>query len=195
MFRRSQAAIAEFAKEPEACLLHVYSAPAVADVPSRLRALRYEAIAHALPAPSQPLSAAQLISFKASHGEQLCRLRSYLYSQLGFLAAIDDDRDRAEMTDEILKGIRSDVAVLTRQMTRRRWPTIVLVGVGGLVASTLAAGATIATGGAAALAIGLGLASEASYIAFSGATLVNLIRAPRIDENAPLAYAALAEAL
>jgi hypothetical protein len=170
------------------------TAPATADMATRLRELRYVAIREALPAPSRPVSVTELRSFRDSHGEELRRLRRYLNSNLVYLAEIDDDRDRHEMTQDVLQGIRDDVAVLTEQMKKRRWPKITLIGVGGLVGSALATAAAIASGGAA-LVIGLGVASGSVYMTQAGATIVDLIRSPRFDESAPLAYAALAQAL
>lgn len=168
-------------------------APA-ADLPSRLGELRYTTITEALPAPSGPVSVAELKRFRDHHGEQLSSLRRYLNMHLLPLAEIDDDEYRDQMSKDALQVIREEVTGLTKKMRKRRWPNIMLMGVGGLVASSLTIGATIATGGAA-LAIGLGVAGAVVSTGMAGKSTIDLIRRPRFDEHAPLAYAALAQAL
>ena len=164
------------------------------DVDSRLSALRYAVITQALPVPSRLVSAGEIASFKDRHGEQLRRLRSHLNGQLVSLAGIDDDFMRDAMVEDTLQEIHDDVAVLTEQMSRRRWPRIVLVGVGGLVASALTIGTAVASGGTA-LALGLGITGGLASVGPAGYQAVNLIRSPRFDEHSPLAYAALAQSL
>lgn len=164
------------------------------DVASRLRALRYAAITRALPVPSRLVPADELLSFKDRYADLLNRLRHYLNGQLVDLAMIDDDFARNAKTEGTLQNIHDDVAVLTEQMHKRRWPRIMLAGVGGLTASALTIGTAVSSGGSA-LALGLGITSGLVSMGPAGYQVADFIRSPRIDEHSPLAYAALAEAL
>src|SRR5262249_3544538 len=164
------------------------------DVGTRLRTLRYAAITQALPVPSQPLSPAELKSFKDLHGEQLCRLRRYLDGQLVDLAAIDDPFLRDVKTESVLQEIRDDVAVLTEQMSKRRWPRIVLVGIGGVLASAMTVGTAIVAGGTP-LALGLGIGAGIVSMGPAGFEAADLMGSPRIAQRSPLAYPALGQPL
>ena len=117
------------------------------DVASRLRALRYAAYHSALPVPSRLVPADELLSFKDRYADLLNRLRHYLNGQLVDLAMIDDDFARNAKTEGTLQNIHDDVAVLTEQMHKRRWPRIMLAGVGGLTASALTIGTAVSSGG------------------------------------------------
>jgi len=174
--------------------LHSLIEPIGGQAASRLRRLQYSTITQALPVPSRLVDADELASFKDRHGDKLRRLRHHLNGQLADLATIDDDFVRDTKTESILQEIQDDVAVLVEQMQKRRWPRIVFVGVGGLIASAAAVGLTVASGGAA-LALGLGITAGVASMGPAGYQVVDLIRSPRFDEHSPLAYAALAQAL
>jgi hypothetical protein len=174
--------------------LHSLVEPTGGDAASRLRELRYATIMQILPVPSRPVPADELASFKDRHGDQLRRLRRYLNGKLVDLAAIDDDFVRDTKTESVLQEIHDDVAVLAEQMNKKRWPRIVFVGVGGLVASAAAVGLTIASGGTA-LAVGLGVTGGVASLGPAGYQAVDHVRSRRFDKDSPLAYAALAQAL
>ena len=163
-------------------------------VTSRFRALRYTTITQALPVPSRLIPVAELASFKERYGDQLHRLQRHLNGQIVDLAVIEDDSLRSAKAESVIQEIQDDVAVLTEHMLKRRWPKVVLAGVGGLVASALAAGTAIASGGGA-LAVGLGIASGLASMGPAGYQAVDLISSPGWDQRSPLAYAALAQTL
>jgi hypothetical protein len=161
---------------------------------SQFLALRYMAISQALPIPSEPVSASELASFKDRYGDRLHRLRCYLDEKLVDLAVIEDDFLRSVKMESVLQEIRDDVAVLTEQMSKRRWPRVVLVGIGGVLASALTVGTAIAAGGTA-LALGLGVSAGIASMGPAGVSTVDVLRSSRFDGHSPLAYAALAQAL
>jgi hypothetical protein len=111
--------------------------PTTGSMATRLQELRYAAVTQALPVPSRPIPPMELASFKEEHGEQLRRLRLFLNGQLADLAEIDDTDILEAKIGWVLQSIRDDVARLHEQMTRRSWPRIVMVGVGGILASAL----------------------------------------------------------
>jgi hypothetical protein len=161
---------------------------------SRLAEWRYATITQALPMPSHTVPPLELARFKEHYGDELRRLRTYLNGKLIDLATTDDEYALQVKKERILQEIRDDVARLTEQMSRRRWPRTILVGVGGVVAAGLTTGAVIATGGSA-LAFGLGIAGSAAALGPAAYQASDVIRSPRIDLREPLAYAALAGAL
>jgi hypothetical protein len=164
------------------------------DFNARLRELRYAAVLEALPAPSAPVPARELASFKDNHQDQLRRLRLQLDGRLADIAAIDDEDLRRVKGNAVMQEIHDDVAVLQEQMTKRSWPRVVLVGVGGVVAPALLLASTVATGGAA-LALGLAVGSGAVTTGTAAYQATKMIGSSRFDRHAPLVYAALAGAL
>jgi Family of unknown function (DUF6236) len=168
--------------------------PASGDTMSRLRELRYAAVMNALPAPSAPVPARELVSFKQDHQERLSRLRVHLDGRLADIAAVDDEDLRLVKTKSALQEIRDEVAVLQERMAKRAWPQIVLVGVGGVVGSALALASTVATGGGA-LALGLAVGSGVLSLGTASYQAAELVGSPRFDRHAPLVYAALTAAL
>ena len=161
---------------------------------SRLASWRYAAIMQALPVPSHPVPPLELARFKERYRDELRRLRTYLNGELVDLVTTDDEYALQVKKERILQKIHDDVARLTEQMSKRRWPRIILVGVAGVVAAGLTTGAVIATGGTA-LALGLGLAGSAATLGPAASQASDLIRSPRFNARDPLAYAALAGAL
>lgn len=161
---------------------------------SRLTELRYATIMDVLPTPSHPVPPLELARFKEHNRDALRRLRIYLNGKIADLITIDDEHLRQVKTDSILQEIHDDVTRLTEQMSKQRWPAIMLTGVAGIAAAGLVVGQAIATGGTA-LAIGLGIgAGVASLIPPAKAT-ADILSSPRLDAWEPLAYAALAGAL
>jgi len=90
-----------------------------------------------------------------------------------------------------MQEIGDDVAALSDKMNKRRWPGVALLGFGGVVGSVLSAAATIASGGTA-LVVGLGVGAGAIELGAAGYQALDLLKEPRFDARAPLAYAALA---
>ncbi|MFC7899747.1 DUF6236 family protein [Streptomyces griseoincarnatus] len=164
------------------------------DVASQLRQLRYAVIQHALPAPSGLVPPRELISFKEIHYDKLRRLRVYLDGELVDLAIIQDEDVRRVRIDSFVEDTRDQVAELREEMTKRRWPKVVLVGVGGVVGSVLDLAGAVVTGGGA-LALGIAVASGASTLGGSAVAAAELLKAPRFNQRAPLVYAALAQGL
>jgi hypothetical protein len=168
-----------------------------ADLQSQLARLRYAAITQALPAPKGPVPAAKLKAFKEDNSEKLRRCRTFLDDKLADLAAMTDPKQR-EVREvkaaQIMQELEDDVKSLQERMNKRRWPGVVLVGFGGVMGAALATAATVATGGAA-LAVGLGVGAGLLQTGGAGYAAVKLMRRPRYDPRAPLAYAALASRL
>jgi hypothetical protein len=160
----------------------------------RLRTLRYAIITRALPAPSHPVPVRELVEFKEKNYEQLQRLRIHLDGRLADLAVIEDQEVLRAKMDSILQEIHDDVESLSEKMTRSAWPRIILLGFGGMLATTLALGATVATGGEA-LALGLAVGSGAASVGRGAYEAAEAMRAPRADYREPLMYAALAKCL
>jgi hypothetical protein len=164
------------------------------DIEHRLSALRYVAITEALPVPQGPVKAADLLAFKDKHAEQLQRCRVRLDGKLADVAAEADDHLRKVKAAEVLQEIRDDVAILQEDMNKKKWPKVLLVGVGGVAAAGLGIAGTVVTGGAA-LAVGLAVGSGAISAGVAGHKVIELIKMPRYDRHAPFAYAALSARL
>jgi hypothetical protein len=164
-------------------------------IASQLKSLQYEALSQALPAPSRPVSAAQLRDFKEQHGDDLKRLRRHLNGQLARIAAIDDPDLREATKDGIFQEIEDDVARLREQMSRRHWPRIIFVGVAGVLAAAMGtAGAILTPGGA--LIHGLEIGSTAIAMSPAVAAAADTVRPAHFDRHAPFLYAAaVAQAL
>jgi hypothetical protein len=165
-----------------------------ADLQSQLARLRYAAITQALPAPSGPVPAAKLRAFKEDNSEKLRRCRTFLDDKLADLAVLTDPELRTVKAARIMHELEDDVKSLQEDMNKKRWPGVVLVGFGGVMGAALATAATVATGGAA-LAIGLGVGAGVLQTGGAGFAAVKLMRRPRYNPRAPLAYAALASRL
>jgi hypothetical protein len=167
--------------------------PLIGASPSFSQEWRYSAITKALPIPSRLIPPKEIRSFKDKHREELRRLRLYLNGHLAELATIQDADFRAARISSIFEEIKDELAIVRERMSKRRWP-LALAGVGGVVASGLDIGATIASGGDA-LALGLGISAGAVAILAAFYGTAELIRDPRFDVNSPLAYAVLVEDL
>jgi hypothetical protein len=165
-----------------------------ADLQSQLARLRYAAITRALPAPRGSVPAAKLKAFKEDNSEKLRRCRVFLDDKLADLATLKDPELREVKAARIMQEIEDDVKSLQERMNKRRWPGVVLVGFGGVMGAALATAATVVTGGAA-LAVGLGVGAGLIQTGGAGYAAVKLVRRPRYDPRAPLAYAALASRL
>jgi hypothetical protein len=165
--------------------------PPSGDVMARLQDLRYAAITQALPAPSSAVAPEELRRFKDQHQMQLRRLRHHLDGRLADLAMIEHPALRQVKADAVLDEIRDEVAVLRELMERRRWPPILMIGVGGVVGAALGAASGIATAGGT-LALGLQVASGAVSMTGTTYQAARIFREPRFNKRAPLAYAALA---
>jgi hypothetical protein len=168
--------------------------PAEADeaLDARLARLRYVLVRHALPAPSGPVPAQELRRFKDRHEDRLRRCRHHLDARLASLAKDDDPAHRTVQAAELLDAIHDNVEVLAAKMRQRRWPKVLLVGVGGVTSTALAVAGIVATGGAP-LAVGLAAGCGVLDIRAAGYGLAELLTQPRYDKRAPLAYAALVE--
>jgi hypothetical protein len=161
------------------------------DSRSQLAAFRYEVVMEALPAPSAPVALSELVDFKEKNAQRLQRCRRFLDGKLAELAAIEDDYVREIRRAALMQEIEDEVANLKEQMTKRNWPRVVLVGVGGVVASGLAGAAALAAGGTP-LAVGLGVAAGIAPLPGAAHSLGELVRRPQKTDRAPLAYAVLA---
>jgi Family of unknown function (DUF6236) len=168
-------------------------APAGSGLKDKLRELRFEAV-RALPAPSQPVPVNDLRAFKERYRDDLRRLRVHLDGRLADLAAIDDDEIRQIKSKSVLQEIQDDTARLREQMKKRKWPKVVLVGLGGVMGAALTTAATVATGGTA-LVVGLGVGGGLVSGGVAANQLSEIVRAPRFDRHAPLVYAALSQSL
>jgi hypothetical protein len=169
-------------------------APAAADLIHGLAQLRYAAITEALPAPRGPVPPKQLRAFKEENSEALLRCRRHLDGKLADLAILTDPQLRQVKGAAISQEIEDDVARLHEQMNKKRWPGVVLVGFGGVMGAALATAAVLVTGGSA-LAVGLGVGAGVLQLGGAAHTTAELIKKPRYDPRAPLAYAALAARL
>jgi hypothetical protein len=168
-------------------------APA-ADLTQGLAQLRYAAITEALPAPRGPVPPKQLRAFKDDNSEALLRCRRHLDGKLADLATLTEPQLRRVKGAAIRQEIEDDVARLHEQMNKKRWPGVVLVGFGGVMGAALATAAVVVTGGSA-LAVGLGVGAGVLQLGGAAHTAAELIKKPRYDPRAPLAYAALAARL
>jgi hypothetical protein len=156
--------------------------------------LRCETVA-LLPVPGGAVTAAALADFKRDHGEQLEHLRDYLDSRIIAAAQSTDGALRARQVEIWTRQIRREIKEVNKAMQARRWPQVVLLGVGGLAAVGLGVAWALVTAGASTLllglAIGQGLASGGGAVY----TAADLLERGGIDESKPLAYAAQVSAL
>jgi Family of unknown function (DUF6236) len=159
-----------------------------------LAQLRYAAITQALPAPSGPVPAVQLRAFKEDNSDKLQRCLTHLNGKLADLAAQEDAELRRVKAAAIMQELEDDVKSLQERMNKRRWPGVALVGFGAVMGAALATAATLATGGGA-LALGFGVGAGVLQTTGAGYAAAELIKRPRYNPRAPLAYAALAARL
>ena len=157
----------------------------------QLARLRYAAITQALPAPSGPVPAVKLRAFKEDNSEKLRRCRIFLDDKLADLAAVTDPELRRVKAAQIMQELEDDVKSLQELMNKRRWPAVALIGFGGVMGAALATAVTLATGGGA-LAVGFGVGAGVLQTGGAGYAAVELMKRPRYNARAPLAYAALA---
>jgi hypothetical protein len=162
----------------------------VDDTRSHLNSLLSVTIKDVLPAPSQTIPVHELAKFKVDHAEQLRHLRIYLKSQLADIVTIDDEFLRQTKIDGTRQEIEREVKHLSEQMSKRNWPTE-LGAIAAVASPAVGMAVTVITGGVA-LAIGLGIVVAATGIAGAAG---GLRRPPQFDDDAPLAYAALAKGL
>jgi hypothetical protein len=152
---------------------------------------RSQLVMEALPAPSAAVSPSELVAFKDKNAQRLLRCRRFLDGKLAELAAIEDDYLHEVRRAALTQEIEDEVENLKEQMNKRKWPRVVLVGVGGVVASGLAGAAALAAGGTP-LALGLGVAAGIAPLPAAAHGLGELARRPQKSDRAPLAYAVLA---
>lgn len=142
-----------------------------------------------LPSPQGSLDPVQIADFKNAHGDELRRLRNWIDKKI-----LEGSQYEGEQLSLWTRTFRFEAAeeinALTEAMRRRRWPKIVLVGIGGIVASGLALANDLVTG-IDGLSIGLTVGSSAFNLASAGMSLAELTNARTYDGRAPLAYAAL----
>lgn len=143
-----------------------------------------------LPSPLHPLDPEEIAHFKEAHGEELRRLRSWVDKKI--LEGSQYDDEQLSLWARGLKfEVEEEIVALSEAMKRRRWPKVTLVGVGGVVASGLSL-ANDAVTSMDVLSLGLTAGSSVIGLASAGMSLAELRRAPKYDQRAPLAYAALA---
>lgn len=111
---------------------------------------------------------------------------------LADLACIPDPTLRERREAAFVQDIENEIAALSDEMARQRWPRVVLAGFGGVAAAALTTGVALLTGGAP---IVVGLAAGAGLLTMGPAGFVaaDAMREPRYDRRRPLAYAALAK--
>jgi len=161
---------------------------------AKVRNLRAVMIEQALPAPGHVLPVRELLNFKESHGDELRRLRIHLDGILADIAATEDAKLQAVKLKAASDSLADEVNALKEQMLKRRWPKVLIVGVGGLLGTALGTTATVLTGGAA-LVVGLTIGAGALSAASASHTLTESLGAPRYNARAPMAYAAMVSQL
>lgn len=163
-------------------------------VEQRLATLRYAVITEALPSPSAAVRPSELRAFKEKNAEKLTRCKLHLDGVLADIAAADDPELAGVRLKSMMGAVEDDIATLREQMNQRKWPGVTLLGFGAVVGAALTTAAVIATGGTA-LAVGLGVGAGITQLGAAGYATAELIRKPRFNPRAPLAYAALASNL
>lgn len=156
--------------------------------------LRYQVIA-LLPVPAGPVPAADLVRFKKDYDQQLQHLRDELDRRIISVAGNPDENLRAREADILPRDIQREVKDLKEQMEARRWPQIVLLGVGGIAAVGLGVASGVVTAGASTLLLGLAAGQAAASVGGAVYTAADLVNSPRFDPSKPLAYAASVSAL
>jgi hypothetical protein len=164
------------------------------DLERQLASLRYAAVTSALPAPAEPVPAAELRAFKEANTDKLVRCRRFLDRRLADLASEADPYLRKVKADGVLQEIEDEVKTLEEGMRKRHWPRVTLIGIGGVMGAALAVASVAVTGGTA-LAVGLGVGAGVLQLGAATHAAAELINQPRFDPRAPLAYAALAAQL
>jgi hypothetical protein len=157
----------------------------------RLAALRYAVVEQALPAPQRHVPAQDLRRFKDDNAESLRRCRTHLDSKLADLSEIDNPALRKVKQAALTQEIQDDIARLHEQMVKRHWPKIALVGVGGVMGAALSMADQLSDA-SNPLALGVAVGTGMVNLGALGYGLYELLKQPRFDPRAPLAYAALA---
>ncbi|MFE5174091.1 hypothetical protein [Streptomyces sp. NPDC056634] len=157
----------------------------------RLRALRFAAITDALPAPSCPVPASELRSFKDKHGEKLGELRTFLNGKLADLTKEPDEYLRSVKSAEIHRDIKDSVAELSSAMTAKNWP-ISLWGIGGITLPALTQAPGIAQHTDSPLILSLISLAGLVGVVKQGYEMREWRNKPKYDGRNPLVYAALA---
>jgi hypothetical protein len=163
-------------------------------IEQQLAMLRYTVITEALPSPSGPVSPSELRAFKEKNAQKLKRCKLHLDGVLADIAAANDPELAGVRLKSMMAAVEDDVATLQEQMKKRKWPGVTLLGFGAVVGAALTTAAVIATGGTA-LAVGLGVGAGITQLGGASYVTAELIRKPRFNPRAPLAYAALASKL
>jgi hypothetical protein len=156
--------------------------------------LRYQVIA-LLPVPAGPVPAADLVKFKEDHGEQLQHLRDDFDRRIISVAGISDEDLRTRNAEILTRDIQRQLKDLKKEMEARRWPQIVLLGVGGIAAVGLGVASGVVTAGASTLLLGLAAGQAAASVGGAAYTIADLVKSPRFNPSKPLAYAASVSAL
>jgi hypothetical protein len=157
-----------------------------------LAELRYAYIQRALPVPSGPVEPKEMIKFKETFADELRRCRRFLDTKLAEIASIDDPDNRELMGTHLLDEIKDDIATLSEQMARRRWPEVTLKAVCGVGGIGIGAAIALLTLGSPLL-IGLGVGAAIGGGVLPVREAFEDWTAQRYDPRAPLTYAALAE--
>ena len=120
-----------------------------------------------------------------------CGVAATTLTRLADLVLIEHEELRQVRGRRVLDEIQDDIADSTAQMTRRRWPRITLKGFGAVASAAAATVATMFAGGIP-LAVGLAVGAGVVGMASGAHDTAEMIREPRYNSRAPLAYAALA---
>jgi hypothetical protein len=96
--------------------------------------IRLEILEEALPAPSQPLLASEILEFKLDHGKQLGRFRRYLEKELITIAAIPDKELRNRRLQLTREEIKAEVGDIQSKMQARGWLTVTVEKLSALLA-------------------------------------------------------------
>jgi hypothetical protein len=164
------------------------------DLGHQLAQLRYSAITRVLPVPSKSVPVTELKAFKEKNADKLHRCRAFLDGKLADLAGVADPELRRVKGALIRQEIEDDIKSLQESMKKRKWPRVLLVGFGGVMGAALTTAAAVATGGTALVA-GLAVGAGVFQIGTATPLAIELMKQPRYNSRAPLAYAALASKL
>jgi len=152
-----------------------------------LHELRAGVLESMLPAPAEPVSVAELASFKERYGSQLSSFRRAIEDRLVDLALVEEEWARARKLEIYHEELRVQLDELQARMQERRWPKIVFGAVCGLVAAAIPGVREVVAGHP----VEAGLAAP-------GLISTMYLGIPKLRENkdfmrSPLAYAALAQ--
>jgi hypothetical protein len=129
--------------------------------------------------------------FKEPHAEKLRKCRTYLDAKLADIASTENHQQRDVLARQVLVEISDDVAVLIEKMEKRRWPKVTMLGFSGVMGAALTVASAAVGADATPLMVGLAAGTGALELGAAGFGAAGVLRTPRYDERAPLAYAAL----